>query len=238
MKYVLIKRTTDLGHAFDVLDANSGIRIGYAGCFYPGHYQVDGMGVDGYERVAFVKSIDDIIPALVSFYEDNPPKWEREGPARYSKFTEFGTLVVERRWDEWWASRDGFPLTWSGDREGFVSKEEAQRAADAHKADGFRTGDFPSDGYAWEPNLNSWWMYDAGSRQCCDPTEGTSAQGETPTPRMPEINRPRVVEWVDTGTVPEAAVRATAGPTVKRRHGAGALPSKNGLTPGGPVSHR
>jgi hypothetical protein len=143
----------------------------------PNDYHVHANGVDGDETVAEVKSVDEIIPALVSFYEDNPPKWEREGPARYSKFTEYGTLRVERNgWDEWNASRERFPLKTYGHIMGFASKDEAEQAADAHMAEGFRNGDFPLDFFAWEPNPNPWWMYDAGSQHCCDPAEGASVQ--------------------------------------------------------------
>jgi hypothetical protein len=116
--------------------------------------------VDGDEKIAEVNYRVDIIPAIVSFYQNNPLKWVRDGLARYIRFTDFGELRVERvQTGEWEAFRAGFPLRHHGQRARFWTMEEAQQIADAHKAEGFPNAEILFDSFAWEPDPDPWWTY-------------------------------------------------------------------------------
>jgi hypothetical protein len=131
--------------------------------------------VDGPQTIALVETPEAIIPALVSFYRSNPPRWEREGPAKYTKFTDFGVLRVERieGLGEWTAFREGFPLMHHGRAAWFASKQEAQWMADIHKAEGFPNSRFVLDGFAWQPDPDPWWIYDRRIAQLRPKTVGT-----------------------------------------------------------------
>jgi hypothetical protein len=109
---------------------------------------------DECDEVAILNSINEAIPALLTYYEDYPPRWERESGTGYTKLTPFGLLLVEqdqfgpwsayRYYTEWYHPllRDGKPAI-------FATAEEAQRAADAHVRD-----DYPNavtdDGLSWD----------------------------------------------------------------------------------------
>lgn len=109
------------------------------------------------DLVAIVQSPGDAIPALAVYYEQNPPRWERKSATRFTEWTQFALLAVEQ--DEgghWLAKRDNFPMLRGGKPAIFSTREEAQRAADAHLLDCYPNREIIDDGLSWvaDPEIN------------------------------------------------------------------------------------
>jgi hypothetical protein len=118
-----------------------------------------------------IKSIDEAIPAVAAYCEANPPQWEPEsddspryaqmGPcrARYIKDTQFGHLWVDQiESGQWVAYRMDYALSIDGGKIAkFATREEAQRAADAHFRDGYPNSETINDGLSW-PVDHEWWL--------------------------------------------------------------------------------
>ncbi len=106
------------------------------------------------DDIAVVNSIDEAIPAFATYYEANPPRWERESATRYSKLTQFGPLRVEQaKPGQWVAYRNyDYPLLRNGQPAIFATSEEAQRVADAHAPEGYPNSETVYDGFAYVPN--------------------------------------------------------------------------------------
>jgi hypothetical protein len=106
------------------------------------------------DEIAIVNSNDEAIPALVTYYKNNPPRWERESGTRYSKTTPFGPLMIEKNQSgKWLAYRyytDWYhPLPRAGKPAIFATRAEAQRAADAHVRDDYPNAETTDDGLSW-----------------------------------------------------------------------------------------
>jgi hypothetical protein len=122
------------------------------------------------DEIAIVKSIDEVVPAIAAYYEENPPRWEPEGdgpkyasnadaPARcgprYIKETQFGPLWVDQiKPGQWLAYRNDHELLIDDKIAVFTTCEEAQRAADAHLRDGYPNSEIIDDGFSWLPDPN------------------------------------------------------------------------------------
>src|SRR5580698_610770 len=89
-------------------------------------------------EVAVVTSLDECLPALADYYEQNPPRWVRKGLGLYEKETLYSNLRVEQNQrGQWRAYRDGFPLLeWRGAAT-FLTGAEAQRIVDVHLLDSY-----------------------------------------------------------------------------------------------------
>ena len=154
MKYLLEPRGDD---DFGILNNDSDCYVGYVDR-HGARYHVENVDC---EEIAVVRSLDDAIPALVAYYEKNPPQWERECATRYSKLTQFGPLRVEQdQPGQWVAYRNyDYPLLRNGQPAIFATSEEAQRAADAHAPDGYPNSETIYDGFAFLPDADPWWSY-------------------------------------------------------------------------------
>ena len=100
--------------------------------------------------VAIVQSLGDAVPALAAYYERNRPRWQRESATRYTEWTLFALLAVEQ--DEsgnWLPKRDDYPMLRNGQPAIFATREQAQRAADAHLLDYYPHSEIVDDGLAW-----------------------------------------------------------------------------------------
>jgi hypothetical protein len=173
MKYLLLRYDND-PRRYDIAndDANSLVASAYAlgpdqgGPGYRVQIHTD------YEDPEFViRSIDEAIPAVVAYFEANPPRWEPESdftprwgamePCRacYIKDTQFGYLRVGQvKSGQWVASREGHGLAVAGGKIAkFATREEAQRAADAHFRDGYPNSEMTNDGLSW-PVEYEWWL--------------------------------------------------------------------------------
>ena len=114
-------------------------------------YHVHTDELNNHHPIAVVKSLDQIIPALLAYYRKHPPRWEGGTPTQRSKVTECGTLIVDQEQPgQWVASRNGeFPLLRDGKPAVFATHEAAEHAADAHMRDGFPGSREIDDGCAW-----------------------------------------------------------------------------------------
>jgi hypothetical protein len=104
------------------------------------------------QKIAFIRSLDEAVPALAANYEKNPPRWKGGAKAKeYRKWTFYGVLTAARQGpSEWSAARNTDFLEHDGMWAVFKTAREAMRAADNHMRDGF--ADYPvlNDGYSWE----------------------------------------------------------------------------------------
>ena len=153
MGYVLEKMGDNY---FAITNANSNCAVGYVS-LRGGSYEIrdDNSGV-----IAFVRSLDEAIPALVAHTDKNPPQWECESATRYSKNTEYGVLRVEmERPERWLAFRDDCVLMRNGQNAVLPSAEGARHLADTHYREGYPNSDFIFDGFAWFPDPDPWWSY-------------------------------------------------------------------------------
>jgi hypothetical protein len=107
-------------------------------------------------EVAVVNSLDECLPALADYYEQNPPRWVRKGLGWYEKETLYSNLRVEQNQrGQWRAYRDGFPLLeWRGAAT-FLTGAEAQRIADVHLLDSYPNAEVIDDEFSWvlDPEL-------------------------------------------------------------------------------------
>jgi hypothetical protein len=102
------------------------------------------------DLVAIVQSLGDAIPALAAYYERNRPRWERKSATRYTEWTLFALLAVEQdQRGNWLAKRDDYLMLRNGKPELFATREEAQRAADAHLLDYYPNSETVDDGLSW-----------------------------------------------------------------------------------------
>jgi len=154
MKYFIEPRGDD---CFDIVHDDADCCVGHV-TLRGTRYHV--RNVDS-EEIAIVKSLDDAIPALAAYYQANPPEWEYESETRYAKLTQFGPLRVEQdKPGQWVAYRNyEYPLLRNGQPATFATFDEAQRAADAHAADGFPNSETVYDGFVFLPNADPWWSY-------------------------------------------------------------------------------
>ena len=153
MGYVL-ERMGD--NQFAVTNDNSDCCVGYVS-LRGGSYEISD---EDSKVVSVVSSLDEAIPALVAYLEQNPPKmWEREGVNRYTKNTEYAVLRVEWEQAGWLAFRDDCVLMQNGQSAVFATPEEAQRVADAHYREGYPNSEFVFDGFAWSSIPDPWWSY-------------------------------------------------------------------------------
>ena len=152
MGYVL-ERMGD--NYFAIANDNSDCCVGYVS-LRRGSYEI--TDYDG-EFITVVRSLDEAIPALMLYIEQNPPQWECEGVTRYTKNTEYAVLRVEWEQEGWLAYRDDCVLMQNGQGAIFSTSEEAQRVADAHYCDGYPNSEFVFDGFAWSSIPDPWWSY-------------------------------------------------------------------------------
>ena len=103
------------------------------------------------QKIAFVKSVDEAVPALADYNEKHPPRWVGGARAkRYEKWTFYGVLAVERQGlREWAVERSGEVLQRDGDDALFATSDEAKEAADIHMRDGFPNSEQIDDGLSW-----------------------------------------------------------------------------------------
>jgi len=120
---------------------------------------------DNAKEIAVVQSIDEAIPTLAAYYEENPPRWERESDStiryadmmscrtRYIKETQFDPLWVDEiEPGQWLAYRNGHELLIDGGKIAiFATCKEAQHAADTHLRDGYPNSEILDDGFSWLP---------------------------------------------------------------------------------------
>jgi hypothetical protein len=107
------------------------------------------------QKIAIVKSVDEALPALADYNERHPPRWVGGAKAkRYSKWTFYGVLTVEREGPrEWAVERSGEVLMRDGDYTVFATSDEAKQAADIHMRDGFPNSEQVDDGCSWSDHL-------------------------------------------------------------------------------------
>jgi hypothetical protein len=177
MRYLLQKHGDD---RYDIANDDSdhlvasvyALRPGAGGPGYRVQIEVPYRDDDNPEFV--VNSIDETIPAVAAYYEQNPPRWQPESAfvlpyagmapcrARYRKKTQFGTLWVDQiESEEWVAYRMGYGLSsGSGEIAKFATREEAQRAADVHYRDGYPNSETINDEFSWLPDPEIDWRAD------------------------------------------------------------------------------
>jgi hypothetical protein len=172
MRYLLQKYERE--NHYDVINDDADSLAGSVYALKPGEggpgYRVD-IYWRGKDHEIAVKSLDDAIPAVAAFYEANPPQWEPESDltpgcaamepcrARYFKETQFGDQWVGQvKSGKWVAYRAGHGLSVAGGKIAkFATREEAQRAADAHFRDGYPNSETINDGLSW-PVEHEWWL--------------------------------------------------------------------------------
>lgn len=170
MKYLLQKYSND---EYDIANDDADSRAGYVRPLQLGSglFRVENNEGD---EIAVVRSIAEAIPALAAYYEKNPPQWkpETETPGRskapinaYIKMTQFGYLRVNQiKPEPWLAYRQtcgtDHPLLRGGKPAIFATREEAQRAADAHLHDGYPNSKMIDDGFSWLSDPEIDWRSD------------------------------------------------------------------------------
>lgn len=149
-QYLLAPR----GDGFAIVHVEASVHLGYIEP-YETKYRVrhDQIVDDEWDDVAIVNSIDEAIPALLTYYEKHP-RWEHLKATEYTKLTPFGLLLVEQnQFGSWSAYRyytDCYrPLLRDGKPAIFATVEEAQRAADAHLRDDYPNAEATGDGLSW-----------------------------------------------------------------------------------------
>jgi hypothetical protein len=115
------------------------------------------------DRIAVVKSMEEALPTLTTYYEQHPPQWKRIRESRYdrcggytmctvfSKWTFYGVFDVKQNEPgRWVASRCNDALLREGQAAVFPTSEVARHVADLHERDG--VGNYPvlNDGYSWK----------------------------------------------------------------------------------------
>lgn len=152
MKYFIEPQGDDY---FAIVNDASDCCVGYV--YLRGtRYHVENVDDD---EIAVVNTLDGAIPALVAYYEANPPRWEHENETRYAKLTQFGPLRVEQdQPGQWVAYRNYYdPLVRYGQPAIFPTFEEAQWAADTHASDGFPNTETIFDGFVFLTTASPWW---------------------------------------------------------------------------------
>jgi hypothetical protein len=153
MAYLLERRGN---YYFSITNCDSNCALGWV-FSNGGMYHVE---TDDEEFVVTVRTLDEALPALLAYYEKNPPQWKYKSATRYTKWTEFGDLRVEQESPEQWlAYRTDCPLLRTGNPAIFASPEEAQRVADVHYREGYPNSEIIFDGFAWLPDPDPWWSY-------------------------------------------------------------------------------
>jgi hypothetical protein len=140
MRYLLL----DLHGEYRIINEDIGFTVAYlhplpddqyGPRFRVSDYRGDDVGV--------VRSPREAISAFSTYYEKNPPAWERESETCYTRDDQFGGLQVRQiRSRQWVASRDSKELMHNGSIALFATPEEAQRAADAHVRDDYPDPEF------------------------------------------------------------------------------------------------
>jgi hypothetical protein len=113
---------------------------------------------DDREIIAVVNGLKNAGPALAAYYEKHA-KWEHdEQEGQFSRWTQYGVLVVAQRQGLWYVERDADPLVRDGEVAIFHTRKEAQRAAEAHRSRASIGPEGMSTGYYWfEPFQKSWY---------------------------------------------------------------------------------
>jgi hypothetical protein len=104
-----------------------------------------------------VNSLNDAIPAFLTYYERYPVRWERLDTGEYGKDTLNALLRVVHGEGGWVAYRDNYPLLRDGKPARFATCAEAQRAADVHELDLFANAMAIDDGLSWFPDPEIDW---------------------------------------------------------------------------------
>jgi len=149
-QYLLAPR----GDGFAIIHVQSCAHLGYIKpCGVKYRVQNDGSDEDECDDVASVNSLDEAIPALLTYYEKQPPKWDRESATVFTKLSQFGLVQVELDQSGWLAYRYHDDYYHSLLRDGkpaiFSTSEEAQGAADTHVRDGYPNAEATEDGLSW-----------------------------------------------------------------------------------------
>jgi hypothetical protein len=115
------------------------------------------------DKIAVVKSIDDALPTLTTYYVEHPPQWKRTRDTRfnssdgYTMFTAFvrwtfyGVFTVKQ--DEtgvWVATRCTDALLLDGEQAIFSTAEIARHVVDLHERDGISNYPALDDGFSWD----------------------------------------------------------------------------------------
>lgn len=140
------------GDHYAILDDDADFIVGRVHPLDQGGFRVSAdLAPDwGDSVVGVVQTFGDAIPALIAYYKRNPPQWRREDAMRYAKFTQFAFLrVAQDETGNWLPNRDGYPMLRNGKPAIFATREEAQRAADAHLLDYYPNCEVVDDGLSW-----------------------------------------------------------------------------------------
>jgi hypothetical protein len=114
------------------------------------------------DKIGVVKSIDEAVPALTTYYLENPPQWKRTRNARFShcdgytmftafiKWTFYGVFTIEQEETGLWvATRCTDALLLDGQDAIFSTAEIARHVVDLHQRDGFSNYPAIDDGFSW-----------------------------------------------------------------------------------------
>jgi hypothetical protein len=107
-------------------------------------------------EVAVVNFLDECLPALANYYDQNPPPWVRKSLGWYEKETLYSNLRVEQdQRGHWRAYRDNYPLLGYRGPATFSKVTDAQRVADAHLLDNYPNAEVIDDEFSWllDPEL-------------------------------------------------------------------------------------
>jgi hypothetical protein len=118
---------------------------------------------DERDKIGAVKSIDDALPMLATYYEEHPPKWKRQRDSRFNdddgytmytafiKWTFYGVFTVKQEENgRWVATRYTKALLRNGEEATFATSEQARHVADLHERDDVANYPALDDGYSWE----------------------------------------------------------------------------------------
>ena len=104
------------------------------------------------DLICSVCSVDLIVPTVAMHHERHPPRWEREAPGLWTKWTQYGWLKIEkmgprafelyRRHDPL-CDKNGYPVT-------VDTLAEAKRLADLHMRQGYPNAAPIDDGLSWD----------------------------------------------------------------------------------------
>jgi hypothetical protein len=115
---------------------------------------------DNSEKIAVLKSLEDILPVFLDYSEKRPARWDGDASTCYRINAHFGDAEVKRdQSGSWVAHRNEFyPLLRGSEPARFSTAEEARCAVDVHLRDGLPNSTKVNDGLSWErdPLLEFW----------------------------------------------------------------------------------
>jgi hypothetical protein len=116
------------------------------------------------DKIGVVKSVDEALSMLATYYEEHPPQWKHLRDSRFNynhneytmftkflKWTFYGAFTVKQEeTGRWVATRYTEKLLRDGEEATFATAELARHVADLHERDG--VGNYPAlnDSYSWE----------------------------------------------------------------------------------------